>query len=149
MQSYSEAPQRASFWARTTADGETGVSVRHHCLKVGYVAEALHELSVPLRGDTATSRTFLGAAKEVIQRNCQTGLVLINGFLGQSIQWTARARILFDLLVPSLILPAIEPFRQPPKLFSRQLVDGCLDFRRCFHDGIIRRIGGPLNSELT
>lgn len=32
------------FWAKTTADGKPGISVRDHCLNVGCVAEALIEL---------------------------------------------------------------------------------------------------------
>lgn len=34
-------PKAVSFWAKTTADGEPGLSVRDHCLNVGCVAEAL------------------------------------------------------------------------------------------------------------
>jgi len=29
------------FWAKTTADGRPGISVRDHCVNVGGVAEAL------------------------------------------------------------------------------------------------------------
>jgi len=29
------------FWAKTTKDGQPGISVRDHCLNVGCVAEAL------------------------------------------------------------------------------------------------------------
>ena len=29
------------FWAKTTEDGQPGISVRDHCLNVGCVAEAL------------------------------------------------------------------------------------------------------------
>jgi CRISPR-associated endonuclease/helicase Cas3 len=32
------------FWAKTTAEGEPGISVRDHCLNVGSVAEALIEM---------------------------------------------------------------------------------------------------------
>src|SRR5437899_5301320 len=31
------------FWAKTTPDGQPGISVRDHCLNVGCVAEALIE----------------------------------------------------------------------------------------------------------
>lgn len=31
-------------WAKTTSDGQPGISVRDHCLNVGCVAEALLEL---------------------------------------------------------------------------------------------------------
>lgn len=37
-------PQPVQFWAKTTADGRPGISVRDHCLNVGCVAEALREL---------------------------------------------------------------------------------------------------------
>jgi len=30
-----------TFWAKTTSDGEPGISVRDHCRNVGCVAEAL------------------------------------------------------------------------------------------------------------
>ncbi|MBI2929444.1 MAG: CRISPR-associated helicase Cas3' [Verrucomicrobia bacterium] len=36
------------FWAKTTADGQPGISVRDHCLNVGCVAEALCNV-LPLR----------------------------------------------------------------------------------------------------
>ncbi len=29
------------FWAKTTKDGQPGISVRDHCLKVGCMAEVL------------------------------------------------------------------------------------------------------------
>lgn len=34
----------ADYWAKTTADGQPGISVRDHCLNVGCVAEALLDL---------------------------------------------------------------------------------------------------------
>jgi len=34
-------------WAKTTKDGEPGISVRDHCLNVGCVAEALVALLPP------------------------------------------------------------------------------------------------------
>jgi CRISPR-associated endonuclease/helicase Cas3 len=37
----------AYFWAKTTANGQPGISVRDHCLNVGCVAEALHD-ALPL-----------------------------------------------------------------------------------------------------
>ncbi len=37
-------PSHAECWAKTTADGRPGISVRDHCLNVGCVAEALLEL---------------------------------------------------------------------------------------------------------
>jgi hypothetical protein len=32
-------PEKVHFWAKTTADGKPGISVRDHCLNVGCVAE--------------------------------------------------------------------------------------------------------------
>jgi hypothetical protein len=37
-------------WAKTTADGQLGISVLDHCLNVGCVAEGLLELLPPRRG---------------------------------------------------------------------------------------------------
>jgi CRISPR-associated endonuclease/helicase Cas3 len=36
-----------SFWAKTLQDGRPGISVRDHCLNVGYVAEALIAALLP------------------------------------------------------------------------------------------------------
>lgn len=36
--------EQVHFWAKTTANGEPGISVRDHCLNVGCVAEALLDL---------------------------------------------------------------------------------------------------------
>ena len=33
-----------NFWAKTTSDGQPGISVRDHCLNVGCVAEAINIL---------------------------------------------------------------------------------------------------------
>ena len=35
-------------WAKTTGDGEPGISVRDHCLNVGHVAKALVERLPPM-----------------------------------------------------------------------------------------------------
>src|SRR5437016_5850817 len=35
------APPHEDCWAKTTKDGRPGISVRDHCLNVGYVAEAM------------------------------------------------------------------------------------------------------------
>src|SRR5450759_1896923 len=37
-------PAHVECWAKTTADGRPGISVRDHCLNVGCIAEALLEL---------------------------------------------------------------------------------------------------------
>ena len=37
----------AQFWAKTTQEGQPGISVRDHCLNVGYVAAALQDALPP------------------------------------------------------------------------------------------------------
>jgi len=40
-------PPDVKFWAKTTSDGEPGISVRDHCMNVGEVAKALVDMAAP------------------------------------------------------------------------------------------------------
>jgi hypothetical protein len=64
------------FWAKTTEDGQPGISVRDHCLNVGCVAEALilalpkplQELLPPDAARTRASTHDLRAVREGFRR---------------------------------------------------------------------------------
>lgn len=56
------------FWAKTTADGRPGISVRQHCLSVRYVAEELFRRYRHISHDSGLLEShvaFLGAAHDV------------------------------------------------------------------------------------
>jgi hypothetical protein len=70
------------FWAKTTTDGQPGISVRDHCLNVGCVAEALREV-LPAALQTLVPRELLvlaaghdiGKLTVGFQRKCPVWLV--------------------------------------------------------------------------
>jgi len=54
------------FWAKTTSDGQPGISVRDHCLNVGCVAEALRAaLTTPLQDLLPPGMVTLAALHDV------------------------------------------------------------------------------------
>jgi len=54
------------FWAKTTSDGQPGISVRDHCLNVGCVAEALRAaLTTPLQDLLPPGAVTLAALHDV------------------------------------------------------------------------------------
>ena len=78
-----QTPSPDNCWAKTTSDGQPGISVRDHCLNVGCVAEALHKaLSAPVRPLLPCGATTLAALHDVgkilpgFQRKCSAWLVL-------------------------------------------------------------------------
>ena len=153
------------FWAKTTEDGQPGISVRDHCLNVGCVAEAVGERSAdqlkveraPTRelsfatgfpsGRSTPPRGHWQATKNVLQGHRQTRLVLLHRLLGQSIQWAAGTGVLFHFLVPNIVLLFVEPLRQFPKFLARELLDGGFDFRQRFHDRMLIAFLSPLNGQ--
>ena len=72
--------ERIHFWAKTTADGEPGISVRDHCLNVGCVAEALLAGRLPISSDQRGLVVWLAACHDLgkisprFQGKCGTGL---------------------------------------------------------------------------
>src|ERR1700679_1265990 len=59
-------PRHENCWAKTTEDGLPRISVRHHCLNVGCVAEALRDLlPAPLRGMLPVGTVTLAALHDV------------------------------------------------------------------------------------
>ncbi len=75
------APGPEDCWAKTTKDGQPGISVRDHCLNVGCVAEALiAALPEPLRALLPPGAATLAALHDVgkispgFQQKCRTWL---------------------------------------------------------------------------
>ena len=74
------------FWAKTTPDGEPGISVRDHCLNVGYVAEALIAALLP----TVCALLPKGAATLAALHD--VGEITI-GFQAKCPQWLTQERL--------------------------------------------------------
>src|SRR6266702_7915074 len=73
----------SDLWAKTTKDGQPGISVRDHCLNVGCVAEALiAALLPPVRALLPPGAATLTALHDV-------GKITI-GFLAKCPPWLAR-----------------------------------------------------------
>ena len=68
------------FWAKTTEDGQPGISVRDHCLNVGCVAEALRELLPP------SIRALLPPEMLVLAAGHDIGKITV-GFLRKCPAW--------------------------------------------------------------
>jgi CRISPR-associated endonuclease/helicase Cas3 len=74
-------------WAKTTRDGEPGISVRDHCLNVGHVAEALVERLPPILAcKLPTGIITLAAAHDVGK--------LSPGFQAKCASWIARNNLI-------------------------------------------------------
>ena len=77
-------PEMDYFWAKTTADGKPGISVRDHCLNVGCVAEALANLlPKPLQDLLPPGAVSLAALHDVGK--------ITPGFQQQSDDWCRDA----------------------------------------------------------
>lgn len=72
------------FWAKTTKDGQAGISVRDHGLNVGCVAEALREL-LP-----ASLRRILPRETRVLVAGHDIGKITV-GFLRKCPAWLAAS----------------------------------------------------------
>ena len=67
-------PRHEDCWAKTTEDGQPGISVRDHCLNVGCVAEAL--VAAPLPGVPVLAALHdVGKVSPGFQRKCEAWLV--------------------------------------------------------------------------
>ena len=69
-------------------------------------------LLFPLIGFSSTL-DLAQATAHILHRHRQTRLVLFDRLPEQCVQRSARTRILLHLPIPHLILPAVEPFREP------------------------------------
>ena len=75
-------PRHEQCWAKTTEDGQPGISVRDHCLNVGCVAEALLELLprtvrdlLPAGSVTLAAEHDVGKVLPGFQRKCEAWLL--------------------------------------------------------------------------
>ena len=72
-------PRHEECWAKTTEDGQPGISVRDHCLNVGSMAEALLVgalLAAPRPGvATLAALHDVGKVSPGFQRKCEAWLV--------------------------------------------------------------------------
>jgi len=75
-------PRHEQCWAKTTEDGQPGISVRDHCLNVGCVAEALLELLprtvrdlLPAGSITLAAEHDVGKVLPGFQRKCEPWLL--------------------------------------------------------------------------
>ena len=67
-------PRHEDCWAKTTEDGQPGISVRDHCLNVGCVAEALAGRAAA-RCPTLAALHDVGKVSPGFQRKCEPWLV--------------------------------------------------------------------------
>ena len=78
--------QATYFWAKTTTDGEPGISVRDHCLNVGCVAQSLvSALPVPVQDLLPSGFATLAALHDV-------GKITI-GFQAKCPQWLTSSTV--------------------------------------------------------
>jgi CRISPR-associated endonuclease/helicase Cas3 len=82
MRGQHEWMRGSRFWAKTTPDGEPGISVRDHCLNVGCVAEAItvripkqvHQL-LPPGATTLAALHDVGKISFGFQQKCRSWMV--------------------------------------------------------------------------
>ena len=87
MHDQNEWMRASRCWAKTTRDGEPGISVRDHCLNVGHVAEALVERLPPLLACKLPAAIITLAAAHDVGK-------LSPGFQAKCASWIARNNLI-------------------------------------------------------
>ena len=75
-----DMPRHEDCWAKTTEDGQPGISVRDHCLNVGCVAEALWPMGLArsLWAATLAALHDVGKVLPGFQCKCEAWLLLFD-----------------------------------------------------------------------